>query len=136
MPAKLLILGIDAASPTLLRRWANEGQLPAIRDLMARGVSGAVRGVKGFFIGSTWPSFYTGLSPAGHGFYRIEQRCNLSPIAEINSSWNQLARRMHGQISKRQQIHPANNAGNPAKDKRFERARVLRHSAWHVAERG
>src|SRR6185436_7186953 len=34
MPAKLLILGIDAASPTLLRRWANEGQLPAIRDLM------------------------------------------------------------------------------------------------------
>jgi predicted AlkP superfamily phosphohydrolase/phosphomutase len=73
MPAKLLILGIDAASPTLLRRWADEGQLPAIRGLMARGASGAVRGVKGFFIGSTWPSFYTGLSPAGHGFYRIEQ---------------------------------------------------------------
>ena len=73
MPAKLLILGIDAASPTLLRRWADEGVLPAIRGLMERGASGSVRGVTGFFIGSTWPSFYTGLSPAGHGFYRIEQ---------------------------------------------------------------
>ncbi len=73
MPAKLLILGIDAASPILLRRWANEGVLPAIRGLMDRGASGSVRGVKGFFIGSTWPSFYSGLSPAGHGFYRIEQ---------------------------------------------------------------
>jgi len=73
MPAKLLILGIDAASPLLLKRWANDGTLPAIRGLMDRGASGSVRGVKGFFIGSTWPSFYTGLSPAGHGFYRIEQ---------------------------------------------------------------
>ena len=40
---------------------------------MDRGTSGTVRGIRGFFIGSTWPSFYTGLSPAGHGFYRIEQ---------------------------------------------------------------
>ncbi len=73
MPAKLLVLGIDAASPVLLRRWAAEGKLPAIRGLMDRGTSGSVRGVEGFFIGSTWPSLYTGLNPAGHGFYRIHQ---------------------------------------------------------------
>ena len=73
MPTKLLVLGVDAASPVLLRRWAAEGKLPAIRSLIDRGVSRPVRGVRGFFIGSTWPSFYTGLNPAGHGFYRIEQ---------------------------------------------------------------
>ena len=73
MPARLLVLGIDAVSPTLLSHWARDGSLPAIRRLMDRGTSGSVRGIRGFFIGSTWPSFYTGLSPAGHGFYRIEQ---------------------------------------------------------------
>jgi len=73
MPSKLLILGIDAASPALLQRWALEGKLPAMLELMERGASGAIRGVEGFYIGSTWPSFYTGLNPARHGFYRIEQ---------------------------------------------------------------
>ena len=73
MSTNFLVLGIDAASPDLLRRWADEGKLPAIRGLMDRGISGRVRGVEGFFIGSTWPSFYTGLNPAGHGFYRIVQ---------------------------------------------------------------
>jgi predicted AlkP superfamily phosphohydrolase/phosphomutase len=73
MPSKLLVLGLDAADPVLLRRWVADDKLPAIGRLMDRGTSGAVRGVDGFYIGSTWPSFYTGLNPAGHGFYRIEQ---------------------------------------------------------------
>jgi predicted AlkP superfamily phosphohydrolase/phosphomutase len=73
MPSKLLVLGLDAADPTLLRRWVADDKLPAIGRLMDRGTSGTVRGVDGFYIGSTWPSFYTGLNPAGHGFYRIEQ---------------------------------------------------------------
>ena len=73
MPSKLLLLGIDAASPELIRQWAEEGKLPAIRDLMRRGASGSVESLKGFFVGSTWPSLYTGLSPAGHGFYRVHQ---------------------------------------------------------------
>jgi predicted AlkP superfamily phosphohydrolase/phosphomutase len=60
-------------SPSLLRRWATAGKMPATRALMERGISGPVRGVDGFYIGSTWPSFYTGLGPASHGFYRIEQ---------------------------------------------------------------
>jgi predicted AlkP superfamily phosphohydrolase/phosphomutase len=73
MPARLLVIGIDALSPPLLRHWASDGSLPAIRNLMDRGICGTVRGIRGFFVGSTWPSFYTGRSPAGHGFYRIEQ---------------------------------------------------------------
>ncbi len=73
MPTRLLVLGVDAACPDLLRRWAGEGRLPAIRRLLERGTSGAVQGLTGLFIGSTWPSLYTGLNPASHGFYRIEQ---------------------------------------------------------------
>lgn len=73
MAAKVIVIGLDAASPELIRRWAAAGKLPAIRSLMDRGLSGLVAGVEGLFIGSTWPSFYTGLDPAGHGFYRIQQ---------------------------------------------------------------
>jgi predicted AlkP superfamily phosphohydrolase/phosphomutase len=73
MATQLIVLGVDAASPVLIRRWADEGKLPALRALMDGGVSGTVAGVEGFYVGSTWPSFYTGLNPAGHGIYRIEQ---------------------------------------------------------------
>jgi predicted AlkP superfamily phosphohydrolase/phosphomutase len=40
---------------------------------MEAGTTGPLLGVDGFYIGSTGPSFYTGLSPAGHGFHRIDQ---------------------------------------------------------------
>ena len=67
------MLGLDAASPHLLRRWAGEGRLPHIRSLMDRGLTGDIRGLDGFFVGSTWPSFYTGRSPAGHGLHYLVQ---------------------------------------------------------------
>lgn len=66
-------MGIDAASPELLRRWASDGKLPAIRHCMEGGLQGSVESLRGFYVGSTWPSFSTGLGPARHGFYRIEQ---------------------------------------------------------------
>lgn len=71
--SKIFVIGIDAANPALLRRWAEEGVLPNLRSLMARGLVGATRSVEGFFIGSTWPSFYTGLTPARHGFHYFIQ---------------------------------------------------------------
>ena len=66
-------MGIDAASPALLRGWASAGKLPALRRCMDCGLQGSVEGLAGFYVGSTWPSFSTGLSPARHGLYRIEQ---------------------------------------------------------------
>src|SRR5262249_47330039 len=73
VPCGLLLLGLDAAEPGLIRRWAADGKLPFIRAVMDAGTTGPLLGVDGFYIGSTWPSFYTGLSPAGHGFHRIDQ---------------------------------------------------------------
>jgi predicted AlkP superfamily phosphohydrolase/phosphomutase len=69
------MLGIDGANPTLLRAWAHAGHLPNLAALLARGLSGETRSLPGFFIGATWPSFYTGTSPARHGFhYQIQLR--------------------------------------------------------------
>lgn len=72
-PTKLLVLGIDAASPELLLRWAGDGTLPHIAALLEGGLSGRSQSLEGFFIGSTWPSFATGLSPAGHGIHYLVQ---------------------------------------------------------------
>lgn len=72
-PTRILVLGIDAASPPLLRAWAADGTLPNLRGLMERGTTGETRGVEGFFVGSTWPSFYTGLTPARHGLHYLVQ---------------------------------------------------------------
>jgi predicted AlkP superfamily phosphohydrolase/phosphomutase len=69
---KLLVLGLDAASPPLLQSWAADRTLPNIAKLMEEGLVGHTLNNMGFE-GSTWPSFATGLNPAGHGFYWQEQ---------------------------------------------------------------
>jgi predicted AlkP superfamily phosphohydrolase/phosphomutase len=70
---RVLVLGIDAGNRALLERWAADGVLPNIRALMSRGLAGATESVAGFFVGSTWPSFYTGASPAEHGIHSLHQ---------------------------------------------------------------
>ncbi|MGH7647001.1 MAG: alkaline phosphatase family protein, partial [Gemmatimonadaceae bacterium] len=62
--ARLLILGIDAASPDLLDAWVADGTMPNLAAVVARGLTGRVRGLDGFFVGSTWPSLVTGTNPA------------------------------------------------------------------------
>jgi predicted AlkP superfamily phosphohydrolase/phosphomutase len=70
---KLLIIGIDAASGSLVQKWASEGVLPNFGQLMRRGRSATIRGVDGFFTGSTWPSLLTGTNPAQHGIHYLAQ---------------------------------------------------------------
>lgn len=70
---KLLVLGFDAASPSLLRRWSADGTMPALRELLARGLVGTSRSVAGLFVGATWPSFYTGLHPGNHGVFWLDR---------------------------------------------------------------
>lgn len=70
---KILLLAIDAGDKQLIRNWAQDGTLPTIQSLFARGLVGETRSVEGFYEGSTWPSFYTGVNPARHGFHRLNQ---------------------------------------------------------------
>ncbi|MDF2771163.1 MAG: type phosphodiesterase/nucleotide pyrophosphatase, partial [Geminicoccaceae bacterium] len=72
-PTRLLVLGIDAASPDLLDAWIADGTLPNLRALAGRGVAGRTRGIEGFHIGSTWPSLYTGTDPSHHGVHYLVQ---------------------------------------------------------------
>jgi predicted AlkP superfamily phosphohydrolase/phosphomutase len=73
MKPRLLVLGIDAADPLLVERWTADGTMPNLARLMREGLSGRSGGLEGFCVGSTWPSFYTGVSPAGHGHHSLVQ---------------------------------------------------------------
>ena len=69
---KLLIIGMDAASSTWLKRWAADGTLPNIASFLQTGFVVNTRNVEGFE-GSTWPTFATGVGTGRHGFYWQEQ---------------------------------------------------------------
>jgi predicted AlkP superfamily phosphohydrolase/phosphomutase len=68
---KVLVIGIDAVSADLVESWLV--RLPTIRGLRNRGTHFRLHGLDNFFVGSTWPSFYTGLVPAAHGHHSLVQ---------------------------------------------------------------
>jgi predicted AlkP superfamily phosphohydrolase/phosphomutase len=72
-PSKVLFLAMDAGDTDLIQQWAAEGIMPNIRSLLASSLVGETRSVMGLYEGSTWPSFYTGVNPANHGFHSLTQ---------------------------------------------------------------
>ncbi len=70
--SRLLILGIDAGSAGLIEAWSDAlPTLSGFADSADRRYR--LRGLEHFFIGSTWPSLYTGLEPGQHGHHSLAQ---------------------------------------------------------------
>lgn len=71
MPAqrRLLIVGVDAGSPDLFRRWSEAGDLPNLARLMAAGITRRVVNPRGMEAGAVWPVFHTGLLPGHQPMY-------------------------------------------------------------------
>jgi predicted AlkP superfamily phosphohydrolase/phosphomutase len=100
-PTRLLVIGIDAASPELLDAWIADGTLPNLAALAKRGLVARTRGIEGFFVGSTWASLYTGTNPAQHGLhyqmqlvpgsYRLEDRAK-GVFVQRDPFWRVLSR--------------------------------------------
>jgi predicted AlkP superfamily phosphohydrolase/phosphomutase len=70
-PTEILLLEVDAGDKHLLVEWARSGVLPNFAALLERGLVGHTMAPRGFFVGSIWPSFYTGVSPARHGIHSL-----------------------------------------------------------------
>jgi predicted AlkP superfamily phosphohydrolase/phosphomutase len=70
---RILFLVIDAGDRELLQEWAADGTLPSLDAFLATSLVGDTTSVDGLYEGSTWPSFYTGVNPARHGFHRLTQ---------------------------------------------------------------
>lgn len=98
---KILFLGFCAGERDLILKWAETGELPTIRSLLASGLSGKTMGLPGFFVGSTWESFSTGVTPAKHGIHCWEQlrtgtyemfRCYTGENYKREPFWDNLSR--------------------------------------------
>jgi predicted AlkP superfamily phosphohydrolase/phosphomutase len=69
---RVLILALDAAEPSLLRRWADDGTLPAIKSLLDAGAVARLRNPPGLS-GATWPTLNSGKTAASHARYYYSQ---------------------------------------------------------------
>lgn len=69
MPAKLLVIGLDAMEPQLVERWSAEGGMETLARLTKAGAYGRVSNPSRFYSGASWPNFWTGMTPDKHQQY-------------------------------------------------------------------
>lgn len=71
---RVLVIGLDGATPDLLFPWAKDGKLPHIADLINNGISGKLRSTIPPLTAPAWTSFMTGKNPGKHGLYHFIAR--------------------------------------------------------------
>ena len=64
---KVLVIGLDGATPELLNPWIEAGELPNLQRLVKQGASGKLRSTLPPISSSSWSSFVTGVNPGKHG---------------------------------------------------------------------
>lgn len=64
---KVAVFGLDGVTFDLLQPWIDEGRLPNLANLLARGASGRLRSTIPPVSASAWASFSTGTQPGQHG---------------------------------------------------------------------
>lgn len=96
---KVVFIAMDAGDKFLIRKWAADGSLKTFRTLLDNGFVGETMSLPGLYEGATWPSFYTGVTPAHHGFHRLIQlnpgtydfyRCYTGDFIKKEPFWSHL----------------------------------------------
>src|SRR5947208_4908870 len=68
---KVAIIGLDAATWTLIRPWMAEGSMPNLAKLMKEGVSGTLRSILPPITPPAWTSFMTGKDTGKHDVFHF-----------------------------------------------------------------
>src|SRR5919205_829622 len=71
MPQRVMIVGWDGVDWKVLRPMLDAGELPNLQALIERGAHGDCLSTVPSHSWCAWPSFMTGLNPAGHGVFDI-----------------------------------------------------------------
>jgi predicted AlkP superfamily phosphohydrolase/phosphomutase len=66
---KVIVILLDAAEPSLVEKWMDDGSLPNLKWLREKGIYGRLASVAQWLPESMPYSFYTGQHPASHGAY-------------------------------------------------------------------
>lgn len=70
---KVLLVGLDGAPHDLVRRWADQDELPNLRELIRAGAFGVLES-KLDETPPAWSSIYTGKNPGKHGVFDFQSR--------------------------------------------------------------
>src|SRR4030065_2456354 len=85
---KVLVIGLDAAEPSLVEKWMVAGYLKNLAVLRSQGAYGRLSSSADWLVGSTWPTFYTGTPPENHGFYHyLQWRSDKMDYDRPNPKW-------------------------------------------------
>ncbi|MEO8044938.1 MAG: alkaline phosphatase family protein [Spartobacteria bacterium] len=68
---KVVVIGLDSATWTVIRPWMAEGSLPNLARMMNAGVSGSLESVLPPITPPAWTSFMTGKNPGKHGIFHF-----------------------------------------------------------------
>lgn len=74
VPQKMLVIGLDGGSWSVIRPLIESGELPALARLMQDGTSGPLKSVPNAMSPAAWTTFMTGRNPGNHGIYDFYQR--------------------------------------------------------------
>lgn len=64
---RLLVIGLDGATPEFVFPWIEEGRLPNLGGLMRKGAWGPIESTTPPFTSMAWPVFYSGCNPGKTG---------------------------------------------------------------------
>ncbi|HHT9125019.1 MAG TPA: alkaline phosphatase family protein [Candidatus Brocadiia bacterium] len=83
---KVVIIGLDGASFSLIMPWIKEGKLPVLAKLIREGSWGNLRSTIPINSAAAWSSFITGKNPGKHGIFDFRyHEGNSHDIRFINS---------------------------------------------------
>ena len=68
---KVVVIGLDAATWTVIRPWMAEGSMPNLAKLMKTGASGTLESILPPITPPAWTSFMTGKNPGKHGIFHF-----------------------------------------------------------------
>src|SRR5689334_5506300 len=74
MGPKVVIVGLDAATLTLIEQFVREGALPNMKRMMERGAKGLLLSTPNSHSASSWTSIITGKNPGKHGLFVFSDR--------------------------------------------------------------
>jgi len=66
---KVIVIGFDGGTWSLVRPWADKGDLPTFKRLLGEGVHGMLQTIIPPITAPAWASFATGKNPGKHGIF-------------------------------------------------------------------
>ncbi len=74
MNPRVIIVGLDAATLTLIEQYATEDSLPNLQRMIAGGAAGHLLSTPNMHSASSWTSIITGKNPGKHGLFVFSDR--------------------------------------------------------------